>query len=147
MRRFLIVTCAIFSSGCTNHQDSGFSPRYGKEPNELIVGSALGPLVNASNPFLFQPWCQDSDETTLWAECQVTFTHLLTLRKEPNTFHIQLTTAKPIKEGLPTLSWISRDDCRDGDVYRKLVLRDGKYLVGYKVLEKGFVIQSLQSSR
>lgn len=143
MRNALFLTIVIFFFGCTDQSSRNRSPKYGNAPNELIVGPALASLVN-SHAQGFRPLGWIGDEIVHWEQFQVTDVDFLTVREEPNTYFLRLYTAIPLKSGLPTLTWISRDDCRDGVMYGRVKLRDGKYLVGYKMFEKGYVILEIK---
>ncbi len=117
---------------------------YGKENNELKIGEGLEGIVNASNDYAFAPWCRDVENDVKWGKYKVEFNKMLTLRDKPKTYHIILANCEPINKNDPKLSWIYRDDWTDGIRYKRLVLQNGEYLIGYKTNEKSIYIESIK---
>jgi len=120
--------------------------KYGIEDNELKVGKGLKEIVNASNEFVFAPWCKKVTKDVKWGKYQIKFKKLLSLRDKPLTYVVIIAMCEPINKEAPKLSWIYRDDLRDGRRYKKLVLQDGIYMIAYKInpKDKSISIKSIK---
>jgi hypothetical protein len=117
---------------------------YGKKNDELKIGEGLEGIVNAINDNVFLPWHRNVENDVTWGKYNVEFNKMLTLRDKPKTYHIILVNCEPINKNDPKISWIYRDDRTDGYLYKKLVLQNGEYLIGYKISEKSIYIKSLK---
>jgi hypothetical protein len=120
--------------------------KYGKSHDEIHIGPALSKIVNSDNDYVFAPWFRQSNKDATWVRCGVTFAELITVRDAPKTYRVILVTCieKANKEKVYT--WVYRDDLEDGVLYRKLILRDGDYMLAYVGKDNRTKIISIKSS-
>ena len=142
---FMLGILLILVGGCK--EDTPYLRiTYGIKDNELKVGKGLKEIVNASNEFVFAPWCKKVEKDARWGKYKVKFKKLLSLRDKPLTYAVILAICEPINKENPKISWIYRDDFRDGHIYKKLVLQNGIYMIAYKInpKDKSISIKSIK---